>query len=364
MSSPPHSPPSHNDETFSSSSSQSNRKQVDSIILQADSDVSNFSEKINELANVFRKDVMQHFFEIRQKIGEQHKEKIDLVQSEHNEALGGAHQELGRLEEKIAIRDHYLVKFKDLTFRMADQIAYVRRIEREKAQLRLILRKWSLYCKERKIKMRNMRLAEKHRTNTMQRKILSRWFAWTMRAKRNTNELAWESRTQAAVSRIRNDFNTHLAELTKELEETKQLLRIEQKDKVILQENLKKAMMRGVCAMNNKFLEIIKDANENARFVEPHQLDGEENMEPNIGAYAPQQQQGGYYAGAPQQGGQYNQQPQPQYQAPPAPHAQSNRSSAPQVHVFREPIPDKRKSTKRRQHPIPQRATTGSRSAR
>lgn len=48
-------------------------------------------------------------------------------------------------------------------------------------------------------------------------------------------------------------------QLALELQKAQELLRAESKDKELLQENLRKALLRGVCAMNNKFLEIIHD---------------------------------------------------------------------------------------------------------
>lgn len=350
------------------------------ILLHADTDITEFSEKLTELSQDFRKGVMHYFNDIRKKIGEQHNERITIVRTRHNEELDQLRKEYSKMEEKVAIRDHYLTKFKELTFRMADQIAFVRRMETEKAQLRNILRKWNLYCKEKKIKKRNLRLSRKHYENNERRKILHRWYAYTLRNRRETNELAWESRTQAAVSRIRNDFNTHLSSLQKELEETKDLLRKEQRDKVILQENLKKAMMRGVCAMNNKFLEIIKDANENAKFVEDFQIEQAENIEPNTtnviynqNGLAPFGTHPLY--GKPQQSvpeevtsNAFNHPLQdlgfvkPNHGILNTPITQdksydpntygSSSQGKPQVHVFRE-LPEKKKTTVRRQHPLP-----------
>ena len=166
-----------------------------------------------------------------------------------------------KLKDSIAKRDYYLARFKALTFRMADQIASARRVEREKTLVRNILSKWKEHVEEKKLRKNLGKLALTNYKRNQARKILHGWFMWIQNAKQNTIERIWQNRLESEKGEMRNDYEMRIEKMREEIQRLNQTLEREASDKQVLQENLKKALMRGVCAMNNKFLEIIKDTN-------------------------------------------------------------------------------------------------------
>ena len=166
-----------------------------------------------------------------------------------------------KLRDSIAKRDYYLARFKTLTFRMSDQISQARKVEREKTLVRNILSKWKEHSQEKKRKKNLGEMLLKTYKRNQARKILQGWYMWILNSKQNTTERIWQNRLENEKAELRNDYEMKIEHLKEEILKLNQALEREQNDKQVLQENLKKALMRGVCAMNNKFLEIIKDTN-------------------------------------------------------------------------------------------------------
>ncbi|KAL9645251.1 hypothetical protein ABK040_002451 [Willaertia magna] len=244
-------------------SEEFSRRNNEVLIKESDdeSDIQIISEKMNEICNLMRSEVMNNLFDMKKKNNQRMVDINQKATDERDELLRQHKMREEKLKDSIAKRDYFLDRFKNLTFRMADQIAHARKVEREKTVLRNILGKWKDHIKEKKVRKSLSKLARRHFEKRIQRTILQGWYMWIVNTKQNTAERIWQNRLETERAEIKNDYEVKVTRLKEEIQKLSQSLEREMNDKQVLQENLKKALMRGVCAMNNKFLEIIKDTN-------------------------------------------------------------------------------------------------------
>ncbi|KAG2374892.1 hypothetical protein C9374_010266 [Naegleria lovaniensis] len=240
---------------------KSPEKIIQETETEEEKEIQTMAEKMNEWCSALRTEVMNNLFDLKkrsvQKLNELHQRNND----DRDDLLYQHKLKEEKLRDSIAKRDYYLARFKTLTFRMADQISHARRVEREKTLLRNILGKWKEYTETKKMKKNLGTMLLRNYRRNQARKILQGWYMWILNAKQNTTERIWQNRLDNEKAEMRNDYEMKIEKLKEEILKLNQALEREQNDKLVLQENLKKALMRGVCAMNNKFLEIIKDTN-------------------------------------------------------------------------------------------------------
>lgn len=240
------------------------------------------TESLSEISNYLRKEIMGQFFGVKGRMHKKLQDLINRMQIEKEQLIHDYELKLDKMRESVSKRDYYLIKFKNLTFRMADQIAHVREKERQKMQKRQIMDAWKRFMILSKEKKHMRRLAQLHFEKREKRRILFGWYLWAIHTKQSTSEQLWHSRLESETAILRNNYELKLEEMRLELEVTKSKLAHELQEKQVLQENLRKALMRGVCAMNNKFLEIIKDTQDSNNAVNAVMGLGEYDLEEAI----------------------------------------------------------------------------------
>lgn len=109
------------------------------------------------------------------------------------------------------------------------------------------------------------------------RRIRRYFYKWRFKAKlkrERKNRDLMKAELEAALARTKTDYEVQLqkvihsnssganiSQVTNELKLAKQKIQEGEEDKLILQENLKKAFMRGVCALNLEAMSILKKTN-------------------------------------------------------------------------------------------------------
>jgi hypothetical protein len=151
---------------------------------------------------------------------------------------------------------------------MADIVAHVRKQERLKSMLHKCFIKWKEYVYEKKRKATMNIMARRYYIKRIKRHILQGWYIWILQTKRSSLDSIWQLRLDSTVAEVTNDYEMKLEQMRKQIEALNARLVHETKDKKVLQENLKKALMRGVCAMNNQFLDIIKGTTDTGTFLQ------------------------------------------------------------------------------------------------
>lgn len=177
-------------------------------------------------------------------------------------------KKIENLEEGMKKRDTSLKRYKGLMFRMADTIAHVRNQERLGSILHKCFIKWREYVHEKKRKATMNIMARRYYIKRIKRHILQGWYIWIIQTKRCSLDSIWQLRMDSTIAEVTNDYEMKLEQMRKQIEALNARLVHETKDKKVLQENLKKALMRGVCAMNNQFLDIIKGTTDTGTFLQ------------------------------------------------------------------------------------------------
>lgn len=187
-----------------------------------------------------------------------------------------------KMQDSINKRDHLLVKHKMLMNRLAQQYAWKNQKNRHKYLLQLTLDKWRQYATKKRMIRKWIDTHLMHRQKAQLRTMLHAWRTWVVTSKNQTTHLMWETKMDSTNAQLKNDYEAHIDKLERQIERLEHELAAEGKEKIQLQEKLKKELLRGVCALNNKFLEIIKDANQQDDHVDTQSSNNTITMEDTL----------------------------------------------------------------------------------
>lgn len=158
---------------------------------------------------------------------------------------------------------------------------------------------WKKFSTNSKRLIDQSTMRNKFNDKELLRKLFYGWRTFVFNEKFHSNNIMWESKLQLEKAQLENDYKHQNSVLLQDLEQMKANYSQSEQEKRMLQEKLKKGLMRGVCALNNKFLEIIKDTNEaNTHFEETDfqqdgdsQSDGEGQEDQEAEAEQPQNEE-------------------------------------------------------------------------
>ncbi len=126
--------------------------------------------------------------------------------------------------------------------------------------LRLRTAAWNLWRKqfleETQMKRLTTKFVEPHQRRRVLTSVLSAWRSVARSSKRVADERYWRNQVQQTTTNLISDYEKNLGELRHQLAQAEDVIRYHHEDQSMMEEKLKQAFIRGVCALNREALSV------------------------------------------------------------------------------------------------------------
>ncbi|XP_044513635.1 centrosomal protein POC5 [Gracilinanus agilis] len=135
--------------------------------------------------------------------------------------------------------------------------------QKERADVLKIFFHWRIEHLKAKQEIYEAKLADQHYNRALLKRVWKAWRSILQSHWKNTFERACQTRAEEICFQISRDYETQIVSLNDALETAKSEIQKLQYEKDQYQESLKKAFMRGVCALNLEALSIFQSRHDN-----------------------------------------------------------------------------------------------------
>ncbi|KAI8917863.1 hypothetical protein DFJ77DRAFT_458113 [Powellomyces hirtus] len=219
-----------------------------------DQDVHMFSESVDKWTGLMRRAILADFMSA----------KSDMTRRQNQTILDAKQavaDELQLLRERLELAqaDHaaaaaQAVKSERLMGRM---LVYLSK-KRTTSTLGLLFARWRLkYADERRVRVA-LRMATQHASRILTRKVLQAWKEVAGRTWRRTVERRVQMEAEQKMEGMAQEYDKRIEHLDKKLEEVHARLHISESARGVQEEEMKKAFMRGVCALNMEAMSMFR----------------------------------------------------------------------------------------------------------
>lgn len=229
-----------------------------------DEDAEHFKTKLDNLINNFRTETMSEFMSIKRNLLEEQTEAIEGETRKYSKLLENRTNELDRTKEALAKKIKELERAEVIAHVVADWAGIARTKRRNVLLLSKCFNGFKSYKASQDTQTQFKRMAD----SILNKKTIARVFgSWkTMHTETKEEKLKKEadSTLNRELADLAAKYNKEIDMLTKRLDEALRNLDEAEKNKQDIQENLKKAFMRGVCALNFEAMSILKPGEQGA----------------------------------------------------------------------------------------------------
>ncbi|KAL4508125.1 hypothetical protein ABPG72_021498 [Tetrahymena utriculariae] len=223
-----------------------------------DEDTEHFKVKIEHLLNVFKTDAISEFMGMKRSMLEDQRISVKNQTERYLQMYEDKHKEQTETKEKLEeqIRINGILKERLEKMSAITQKAKARFHTQKSLQFFFAaIKSYKKYKMEQKNKNKLAQLvAEKN----LKQRVFSAFYKVSKEGKHQSDLEKKEKQHLIEVDEITNRFNKEMALLKEQLQETQQQLNSILYTKEQMSENLKKAFMRGVCALNFEAMNVIQ----------------------------------------------------------------------------------------------------------
>lgn len=229
-----------------------------SILESEDTTLLTLSQDIDLHTTQLRNNVIQSIASIRSKIHAQTAEAMERQQAISFATEQRLIEQIENLQQLLEVRTTELVREKILNEKLIEMRFSQKRRERQREAAVRALRAWHRFVSEDK---ERRRVAERAIRDRQEREARSAFTAWRLQAQRHKFEKTVEKMTQDFQRANSKAMHTHQAAenaAKMEIFSLKEQIAQEEDRRCILEEKLKAAFMRGVCALNLEAMQVLR----------------------------------------------------------------------------------------------------------
>jgi centrosomal protein POC5 len=209
-----------------------------------------------------REEMLAQLTGIKQTVETAHQQALASQKESYETQLTAVTGQLTELESVHELQKQLLTTTGGVKDNLIDAFALKQKQLRRSNELQRLFRKWVDFWKHAK---RQDALTDKWVQPLLARRSLTRIFsAWRTAAvvkQKRTEEQFWKDQTRAISKRIINSYEQELHTLRQELATAKLEKKHTQEDGAVLEEQMKQAFMRGVCALNREAMAVFSQQN-------------------------------------------------------------------------------------------------------
>ncbi|KAJ8380389.1 hypothetical protein SKAU_G00011670 [Synaphobranchus kaupii] len=177
---------------------------------------------------------------------EQHRLELRKEKEKHSAHVSGLAAEMDSLKE--------LVNTYETSNQRKDQVisTLMSRVEKERERVEMMrtFTQWRLQQSNARDEAHGCRLAEQHHRLQLKRKVWAAWHSIIQSKWKERVERACQARAEEVCVRLAADYDAKLAEHAEALERARTEIQRLQQERERYEESMRKAFMRGVCALN------------------------------------------------------------------------------------------------------------------
>ncbi|CDW91294.1 UNKNOWN [Stylonychia lemnae] len=234
-----------------------NRGNISQASSITDEDVESFQKKLDTLIINFRSETMSEFMRTKKQVLQEQSQTIDAERRRCNTLLGVKQNEIEQLKENLGQKTKLCDELGIRCEIMALWAGKGKTLARMKVlQFKCFnaLKQYREFKKHSKNVLKHK--LEQYRENT-KRKVFLGWEKQYKEWKIIKNRDDFEKAVKTELQQICAQYSKEIESLRQKLDEANGVVEQENKNKAMMSENLKKAFMRGVCALNFEAMNIL-----------------------------------------------------------------------------------------------------------
>lgn len=207
-------------------------------------------------SNNLKSNVMTELRKWKMAFVEQHRLEMMKEREKHAAHIAGIHAEMDSLKD--------LLNTYEISNQRKDEVIMnlTRAVDRQRERLELMrsFTQWRLQHCAAKEKAQACRLAEQHHQLQLKKKVWAAWHSLIQRSWRERAERACRTRAEEVCLQLSADYEAKLAEHLEALQKAQAEIQRLQRERERYEDSMKKAFMRGVCALNIEALSMFHTA--------------------------------------------------------------------------------------------------------
>ncbi|GAX85222.1 hypothetical protein CEUSTIGMA_g12642.t1 [Chlamydomonas eustigma] len=234
---------------------------VEGLTMQQilDIDIENLAMKIDKHHCHTKKAVLDHFMESKTRMLASQVQAVEEERKAGQRQLAIKQSEVELLREELYHSGNRGTRLSGFVTRLTAAYDLSKHRMRTLSLLHRAFRSWCHYVFIAVRARRRMeRAIQWHSMELLQRKVLREWFRVAMQMHRVTLHNRYMSDLEAASGDMASQYEGQLETLREQLKSVHQQLSQEATARELLEENMKQAFMRGVCALNIEAMSIMK----------------------------------------------------------------------------------------------------------
>lgn len=226
--------------------------------VSVDQDITRMESLLDQWTGDLKRNVLAEFGQSKIKLIGYHKKQAQKEREKHMAELQRLHSEMDSLRELLHTYEQS-VERKD---QVIANLTHALQKQREKFDMLRTFSEWKISLNDKKREVLASKLAEKHYHRQLMQKCWDGWHSLVESKWRERVEKACQSKAQEVCMSLTNDYETKIASLNEALESSRnEVLRLHA-EREQYEESMKKAFMRGVCALNMEAMAIFQDQEE------------------------------------------------------------------------------------------------------
>ncbi|KAL4216760.1 Centrosomal protein poc5 [Mactra antiquata] len=244
-----------------------------------DPDVSKMENMMNQWCLELKRNVLAEFGQSKIRIVEQGRLQLLKEQEKHASEKMKLLEEMNSLKELLATYEKSIER-KD---QVISNLTHAMKKQKDRTEMMRTFCEWKLKHNDLKRETFCAVIARKHHEKCMQRKVWDAWHSVIKTKWRVRLEKACQAKAQEVCVHLTQDYEARLAEATEKLQEAETEVARMHKERERYEEMMKKAFMRGVCALNLEAMTIFHN-NEEKENIGSNQIpdDISENMKDSL----------------------------------------------------------------------------------
>lgn len=222
-----------------------------------DEDVETFKAKLEASILSFKTEALKDFMSIKRNVLQEQSSTIDTERNKYNALLNSKQNEIETLKEELASAN----KLNDDLRIRSEILALMAGKNKSMMRLKVVQYKAFKALKDyagfKKYSKNILQAKERENKLKMKRRVFQGWGKHWKEWKIQKDKDDFQAKLKQEMSSISAQYSKEIDSLRHQLNEAKNTIEVHEKTKMMTQENLKKAFMKGVCAMNMEAMTIL-----------------------------------------------------------------------------------------------------------
>ncbi|XP_077993246.1 centrosomal protein POC5-like [Glandiceps talaboti] len=267
-------------ETPESSAEESTVTTIESPTL--DGDIARMEGQLDNWCLDLKRSVLAEFTQTKISLVERHRQQLHKEKERHAKEVHQLHNEIENLKELLHTYEQSIEK-KD---QVISNLTHALQKQRERFEMLKKFNAWKLrHCDDRREAFASC-LARKHHQHKIMSKVWTGWHSIIEAKWRQRVEKACQGKAQEVCMTLTNDYETKIASLNEALESSRNEVQKLHAEREHYEETMKKAFMRGVCALNLEAMSMFRDPDGSVSGDQNHHVvDDLQGVPPPAGSY-------------------------------------------------------------------------------